>query len=178
MHYALLSFLLFHLSDWFSNVYSNVFEFVFPVLLHTLQHVSLSLRTPLPTFKPLYLFPSRQVQERTGNMDMALWLTAITFLTVGYGDVSPETRCGRVVCLFTGLMVRDLRRDTQHHSGQELWVRVMVHHPSACQKWVGQGCSRQTVTRSKFMEFYRSVQPYSRKNEGFPGTMSLQFCHP
>lgn len=46
----------------------------------------------------------RQVQEKTGNMDIALWLTAITFLTVGYGDVSPLTRCGKVVCLFTGLM--------------------------------------------------------------------------
>ncbi|XP_028836299.1 intermediate conductance calcium-activated potassium channel protein 4 isoform X2 [Denticeps clupeoides] len=46
----------------------------------------------------------RQVQEKTGNMDTALWLTAITFLTVGYGDVSPQTSCGRVVCLFTGVM--------------------------------------------------------------------------
>ncbi|KAL2084321.1 hypothetical protein ACEWY4_019839 [Coilia grayii] len=46
----------------------------------------------------------RQVQLETGNMHTALWLTAITFLTVGYGDVSPRTSCGKVVCLFTGLM--------------------------------------------------------------------------
>ncbi|XP_062394888.1 intermediate conductance calcium-activated potassium channel protein 4 [Sardina pilchardus] len=46
----------------------------------------------------------RQMQKTAGNMDTALWLTAITFLTVGYGDVSPVTSCGKVVCLFTGLM--------------------------------------------------------------------------
>ncbi|KAM4601228.1 intermediate conductance calcium-activated potassium channel protein 4 [Polymixia lowei] len=46
----------------------------------------------------------RQTQEVTGHMDKALWLIAITFLTVGYGDVSPKTSCGKVVCLFTGVM--------------------------------------------------------------------------
>ncbi|KAL4657686.1 intermediate conductance calcium-activated potassium channel protein 4 [Arapaima gigas] len=46
----------------------------------------------------------RQIQVCTGRMDTALWLIAITFLTVGYGDVSPKTGCGKVVCLFTGVM--------------------------------------------------------------------------
>uniref|UniRef100_A0A672QTW3 Potassium calcium-activated channel subfamily N member 4 n=1 Tax=Sinocyclocheilus grahami TaxID=75366 RepID=A0A672QTW3_SINGR len=46
----------------------------------------------------------RQQQVETGGMDTALWLIAITFLTVGYGDVSPHTSCGKVVCLFTGVM--------------------------------------------------------------------------
>uniref|UniRef100_A0A3P9ITS3 Intermediate conductance calcium-activated potassium channel protein 4 n=1 Tax=Oryzias latipes TaxID=8090 RepID=A0A3P9ITS3_ORYLA len=36
--------------------------------------------------------------------DTALWLIAITFLTVGYGDVAPKTSCGKGVCLFTGVM--------------------------------------------------------------------------
>ncbi|MED6238441.1 hypothetical protein ATANTOWER_021337, partial [Ataeniobius toweri] len=40
----------------------------------------------------------------TGRMDTALWLIAITFLTVGYGDVAPKTSCGKGVCLFTGVM--------------------------------------------------------------------------
>uniref|UniRef100_UPI0037E8E0E9 intermediate conductance calcium-activated potassium channel protein 4 isoform X1 n=1 Tax=Semicossyphus pulcher TaxID=241346 RepID=UPI0037E8E0E9 len=40
----------------------------------------------------------------TGDMDTALWLIAITFLTVGYGDVAPNTSCGKAVCLFTGVM--------------------------------------------------------------------------
>ncbi|XP_059423809.1 intermediate conductance calcium-activated potassium channel protein 4-like isoform X2 [Carassius carassius] len=48
----------------------------------------------------------RQQQVETGGMDSALWLIAITFLTVGYGDVAPHTRCGKVVCLLTGVMIR------------------------------------------------------------------------
>ncbi|KAI4876980.1 hypothetical protein NFI96_022657 [Prochilodus magdalenae] len=46
----------------------------------------------------------RQEEVKTRDMGTALWLIAITFLTVGYGDVSPETSCGKVVCLFTGVM--------------------------------------------------------------------------
>uniref|UniRef100_A0A3Q4GWR0 Potassium intermediate/small conductance calcium-activated channel, subfamily N, member 4 n=1 Tax=Neolamprologus brichardi TaxID=32507 RepID=A0A3Q4GWR0_NEOBR len=45
-----------------------------------------------------------QTKESTGHMDTALWLIAITFLTVGYGDVAPKTNCGKAVCLFTGVM--------------------------------------------------------------------------
>ncbi|XP_033014102.1 intermediate conductance calcium-activated potassium channel protein 4 [Lacerta agilis] len=32
------------------------------------------------------------------------WLIPITFLTIGYGDVVPVTVCGKVVCVFTGVM--------------------------------------------------------------------------
>ncbi|XP_066539076.1 intermediate conductance calcium-activated potassium channel protein 4 isoform X2 [Hoplias malabaricus] len=46
----------------------------------------------------------RQTEVKTGNMGTALWLIAITFLTVGYGDVAPDTSCGKVVCLFAGVM--------------------------------------------------------------------------
>ncbi|XP_061572550.1 intermediate conductance calcium-activated potassium channel protein 4 [Cololabis saira] len=46
----------------------------------------------------------RQIQASTRHMDTALWLIAITFLTVGYGDVAPQTSCGKAVCLFTGVM--------------------------------------------------------------------------
>ncbi|XP_031708427.1 intermediate conductance calcium-activated potassium channel protein 4 [Anarrhichthys ocellatus] len=46
----------------------------------------------------------RQTQGTAGHMDTAMWLIAITFLTVGYGDVAPNTSCGKAVCLFTGVM--------------------------------------------------------------------------
>ncbi|XP_055083852.1 intermediate conductance calcium-activated potassium channel protein 4 [Periophthalmus magnuspinnatus] len=46
----------------------------------------------------------RQTRATADHMNMALWLIAITFLTVGYGDVSPNTGCGKVVCLLTGVM--------------------------------------------------------------------------
>lgn len=54
----------------------------------------------------------RQMQVETGGMDTALWLIAITFLTVGYGDVSPHTSCGKLVCLFTGVMVNIINFET------------------------------------------------------------------
>ncbi|XP_005107423.2 small conductance calcium-activated potassium channel protein 3 [Aplysia californica] len=34
----------------------------------------------------------------------SMWLSAITFLTVGYGDLTPETHCGRFIAIVTGLM--------------------------------------------------------------------------
>lgn len=34
----------------------------------------------------------------------ALWMTCVTFLTLGYGDVVPRTTCGRVLAIFTGMM--------------------------------------------------------------------------
>ncbi|KAM6994480.1 small conductance calcium-activated potassium channel protein 3 isoform 3-T3 [Tautogolabrus adspersus] len=46
----------------------------------------------------------RGTEEATGHMNTALWLIAITFLTVGYGDVAPKSSCGKAVCLFTGVM--------------------------------------------------------------------------
>ncbi|XP_076016869.1 intermediate conductance calcium-activated potassium channel protein 4 [Genypterus blacodes] len=46
----------------------------------------------------------RHTHESTAHMGTAMWLIAITFLTVGYGDVSPYTSCGKVVCLFAGLL--------------------------------------------------------------------------
>ncbi|XP_060553330.1 small conductance calcium-activated potassium channel protein-like [Ruditapes philippinarum] len=34
----------------------------------------------------------------------AIWMTCVTFLTLGYGDVVPRTTCGRVLAIFTGMM--------------------------------------------------------------------------
>ena len=34
----------------------------------------------------------------------SMWLTAVTFLTVGYGDLVPRSYCARVIASFTGLM--------------------------------------------------------------------------
>ena len=34
-----------------------------------------------------------------------MWLIAITFLSVGYGDIVPNTYCGRGIAVFTGMTV-------------------------------------------------------------------------
>lgn len=35
-----------------------------------------------------------------------MWLIAITFLSVGFGDIVPNTYCGRGIAVSTGMMVR------------------------------------------------------------------------
>jgi hypothetical protein len=36
-----------------------------------------------------------------------MWLIAITFLSVGFGDIVPNTYCGRGIAVSTGIMVSD-----------------------------------------------------------------------
>ena len=47
----------------------------------------------------------RYHDEEYGNILNSLWLVAITFLCVGYGDIVPNTYCGRGICLLCGIMV-------------------------------------------------------------------------
>ncbi|CAH8823720.1 unnamed protein product [Trichobilharzia szidati] len=39
-----------------------------------------------------------------GNLLNSMWLIAVTFLSIGYGDIVPHTYCGRVIALATGVM--------------------------------------------------------------------------
>lgn len=39
-----------------------------------------------------------------GNLLNSMWLIAITFLAIGYGDIVPNTYCGRAICVASGLM--------------------------------------------------------------------------
>ncbi|GFY37171.1 small conductance calcium-activated potassium channel protein [Trichonephila inaurata madagascariensis] len=47
----------------------------------------------------------RYHDEEHANLLNTMWLTAITFLSVGYGDIVPNTYCGRGISVSTGLMV-------------------------------------------------------------------------
>lgn len=38
------------------------------------------------------------------NLLNTMWLVAITFLSVGYGDIKPSTYCGRGIAVITGMM--------------------------------------------------------------------------
>ncbi|KAM8927816.1 intermediate conductance calcium-activated potassium channel protein 4 [Pelodytes ibericus] len=42
--------------------------------------------------------------NKTGELTNSFWLIPITFLTIGYGDMVPSTVCGKMVCLWTGVM--------------------------------------------------------------------------
>jgi len=39
-----------------------------------------------------------------GNLLNSMWLIAVTFLAIGYGDLVPNTYCGRAICVVSGLM--------------------------------------------------------------------------
>lgn len=44
--------------------------------------------------------------EKPSHADFlnSMWLIAITFLSVGYGDIVPSTYCGRLIAVMTGIM--------------------------------------------------------------------------
>jgi len=39
------------------------------------------------------------------NLLNSMWMISVTFLSVGYGDIVPNTYCGRAVAVCTGIMV-------------------------------------------------------------------------
>lgn len=50
--------------------------------------------------------------EEHANLLNSMWLTAITFLCVGYGDIVPNTYCGRGITLTCGMVVSILTNVT------------------------------------------------------------------
>lgn len=69
----------------------------------------------------------------TSNFLGAMWLISITFLTIGYGDMVPNTYCGKGVCLLTGIMVSAV---SQRKVGFVLhWIlksAVLFHQGAGC----------------------------------------------
>ena len=43
--------------------------------------------------------------DEHANLLNSMWLIAITFLSVGFGDIVPNTYCGRGIAVSTGIMV-------------------------------------------------------------------------
>ena len=39
------------------------------------------------------------------SMFNSMWMIIVTFLSIGYGDIVPNTHCGRVIAVCTGVMV-------------------------------------------------------------------------
>jgi len=56
------------------------------------------------TVDMLCMFSYHDVKHK--NLLNSMWMIAITFLSVGYGDIVPNTYCGRAIAVFTGVMVR------------------------------------------------------------------------
>ena len=58
-----------------------------------------------------------------------MWLIAITFLSVGYGDIVPNTYCGRGIAVTTGMMVSHLKYPMW---GQKSSMKWQVLHLDQC----------------------------------------------
>lgn len=74
------------------------------VLFSSYPYLSLPL-SPFCFSLSLILFTPRFHDEEHSNLLNAMWLTAITFLCVGYGDIVPNTYCGRGITLTCGMVV-------------------------------------------------------------------------
>ena len=49
--------------------------------------------------------PTSFHDEDHKNLLNSMWMIAITFLSIGYGDIVPNTYCGRAIAVATGIMV-------------------------------------------------------------------------
>ncbi|KAM9852311.1 intermediate conductance calcium-activated potassium channel protein 4 isoform 2-T2 [Aulostomus maculatus] len=61
----------------------------------------------------------RQTEASTGYMPTALWLIAITFLTVGYGDEAPNTSCGKTGVACTAMLVAVVTKKLALNKGEK-----------------------------------------------------------
>ncbi|GFO44712.1 small conductance calcium-activated potassium channel protein, partial [Plakobranchus ocellatus] len=52
----------------------------------------------------LYGFLSRHHEAQHANILNSMWMVAITFLSIGYGDIVPNTYCGRGIAISVGVM--------------------------------------------------------------------------
>lgn len=75
--------------------------------------------------------------EEHANLLNSMWLTAITFLCVGYGDIVPNTYCGRGITLTCGMVVSNAVTDRLLSTTTNLawrvifkaWRRLGQSHP-------------------------------------------------
>lgn len=74
-----------------------------------------------------------------GNLFNSMWLVAVTFLSIGYGDVVANTYCGRAISIVAGVLV-SLHRDALICSNRRVetltqWARYgrrrIVGNPSS-----------------------------------------------
>jgi hypothetical protein len=69
-----------------------------------LSHLQ-KIRQPAGTSLCVHPPDNRYHDEEHANLLNTMWLISITFLSVGYGDIVPNTYCGRGIAVTTGMMV-------------------------------------------------------------------------
>lgn len=57
-----------------------------------------------------------------------MWLIAITFLSVGFGDIVPNTYCGRGIAVSTGIMVSYFFDNIQYLDNINTYIYIFLRH--------------------------------------------------
>ena len=82
--------------------------FVFKALMSTMPGTMLSILMIFILVVDSWSLRTCEIYYHPGSPESSflnsMWLIAITFLTIGYGDMTPSTYCGRFVSVLTGLM--------------------------------------------------------------------------
>ena len=90
-----------------SNVNINA-QFVFKALMSSMPGLCLIAIMGTTLFVNSYSLRLCEYYTLGDHQDtffmQAIWMTCVTFLTLGYGDIVPRTTCGRVLAIGTGLM--------------------------------------------------------------------------
>lgn len=90
-----------------SNVNINA-QFVFKALMTALPGTCLISIMGIVLFVNSYSLRMCEYYALDGHAEtffmQAIWMTCVTFLTLGYGDVVPRTTCGRILAIFTGMI--------------------------------------------------------------------------
>ena len=86
------------------------------------------------------------------NLLNSLYMVAITFLSVGYGDFVPSTYCGRGLAVLSGLMVSShslyVSNNTSCSTGTSPTCLVYRHHLSASTQLCFIVCREQDARHS------------------------------
>ena len=125
---------------------------VFAILLMCFSFFLLSIITPYYYYRTLkigcnlltrqnsHTCDIRYHDEEHANLLNTMWLIAITFLSVGYGDIVPNTYCGRGIAVFTGMTV-SLNQKSQN---LPLFFKCFLN------KNIGQFCIASSLKTTRF----------------------------
>ena len=147
-----------------SNVNINA-QFVFKALMQSMPGMCLFIIMGTTLFVNSYSLRLCEYYTLTDHHDtffmQALWMTCVTFLTLGYGDIVPRTTCGRVLAIGTGLMgvgimalcVAVLSRKLEQSRGEKYvhtfvqQIRMDKHYKNAAAKVITQAMTMWRLRR-------------------------------
>jgi hypothetical protein len=105
--------------------------------------------------------------DEHANLLNAMWLIAITFLSVGFGDIVPNTYCGRGIAVSTGIMVSVFLVSKQFRVSPQGWItnndqKQRVMFASKCYQLTG--FSPESAHSNKLSWIFCQFKNYNNQN--------------